>query len=189
MRVSMREIGGTEILAGAVGGKSALAKLVATTNREPKQPEPYFLDFANIEVATVSFLRESVMAFRDHVRGRRSKYYPVIANANETVEDELNELVRARGDVLASCKLDQSGDVTELVHIGELEPKQQLTFDLVQNIGETDAGELMRSHGQNEGVTHATAWNNRLAALVARGLLVEVSQGRTKRYRPLLGGI
>ena len=104
---------GNEYFGGALGGKSALAKLVATTNKEPKEPEPYFLDFVQVEVATVSFLRESVMAFRDHVRGRRSKYYPLVANANEMVEDELNELVKVRGDVLAACKLDEAGNVTD----------------------------------------------------------------------------
>jgi hypothetical protein len=42
----------------------------------------------------------------------------------------------------------------------------------------------MREHGESEGVKQ-TAWNNRLVALAAMGLVVELSEGRAKRYRPL----
>ncbi len=72
--------------------------------------------------------------------------------------------------------------------LGELDPKQRLTFDLVCEHGETDAGALMRSYGESEGLKHATAWNNRLASLASRGLVIEQSYGRAKRYRPLFAG-
>ncbi len=72
--------------------------------------------------------------------------------------------------------------------LGELDPKQRLTFDLVHERGETDAGALMRDFGESEGVKHTTAWNNRLASLAALGLIIEQSQGRSKRYRPLFEG-
>jgi hypothetical protein len=32
----------------------------------------------------------------------------------------------------------------------------------------------------------ATAWNNRLTSLAAKSLVVEILQGRTKKYRPVL---
>lgn len=86
-----------------------------------------------------------------------------------------------------ACVLDPAGSVTQAAPIGELDPKQRLTFDLVRKYGETDAGTLMRAYGEEEGTKHATAWNNRLSALAALGLVVEVSQGRAKRYRPLFG--
>lgn len=187
MKIGMRDLGGAGVLAGALNGKAALNRLLAATAAEPAAPKTLFLDFAGVEVATASFLRESVLAFRDLVRGRRSTFYPVIANANEAVRDELLELVRTRGDALMACTLDDAGTVRDAAPIGDLDPKQQITFDLVHTRGETDAGELMRAHGESEGVKHSTAWNNRLAALALRGLLVEVSQGRAKRYRPLFG--
>jgi len=93
--------------------------------------------------------------------------------------------MRSRRDVLMTCTLDAQGAVVHATPIGELDPKQKMTFDLVRERGETDAGELMRCCGESEGMKHTTAWNNRLAALAARGLLMEVSQGRAKRYRPL----
>lgn len=185
MKIDMGTVGGSSVLTGALNGKAALSRLVEATTAEPAKPEAIFLDFSGVEVATASYLRESVLAFRDLVRGRRSTFYPVIAGANDDVRDELAELMRTRGDVLMICTLDSAGNVVETGLIGDLDPKQRMTFDLVHERGETDAGELMRAYGESEGLKHTTAWNNRLAALAARGLLMEVSQGRAKRYRPL----
>jgi hypothetical protein len=95
MRIDMSVVGGGTVLAGALNGKAALSRLMAETTVEPLAPEPIFLDFSEVEVATASYLRESVLAFRDHVRNRQSTFYPVIANANEAVCDELAELTRA----------------------------------------------------------------------------------------------
>src|ERR1700730_11133033 len=147
MRIDMKRTGGSTVLAGASAGKRALAKLVASTVQEPFEPEPFFLDFLRIEVATASFLRESVLMLRNIVRGQRSNFYPVVANANADIRDELHELVNGqRSDVLIACNLSESGTVSDVVLIGDLEPVQRRTFDLVRKAGETDAGELMRAH-------------------------------------------
>jgi len=188
MRIDVQQVGGGTVLAGALHGRTVLNGFLAKTASEPFRPEPVFLDFQNVEVATASFLRESVLAFRDHIRGRHSPLYPVIANANNDVRDELLELVRSRGDILIVCNLTSGDRVEGAALLGELNPKQKVTFELVRQRGETDAGELMREFGEREGVTQTTAWNNRLSALAALGLIVEISQGRNKRYRPLFAG-
>jgi hypothetical protein len=188
MRIDLHRLGGGTMLAGALHGRTVLNALLAETASEPFWPEPVFLDFQNVEVATASFLRESVLAFRDHIRGRHSPLYPVIANANNNVRDELLELTRSRGDVLMVCNLLNEEQVERATLLGELNPKQRTTFELVRQRGETDASELMREYGEREGVTQTTAWNNRLSALAALGLIVEISQGRNKRYRPLFAG-
>lgn len=188
MRINMCTLGGGAILAGEMNGTAALSRLVAEMPTAPPAPESVFLDFRDVDIATASYLRSSVLAFRDMVRGRRSSLYPVIANINDAVRDEFALLMHERGDVFMTCTLDAAGDVIEAGLIGDLDPKQQLTFDLVHEHGETDAGELMRAYGDREQLRHTTAWNNRLAALAGRGLLMEVSQGRAKRYRPLFEG-
>ena len=187
MKISMASLtdGDGHVLAGAIRGRRALAKLLERTVRDPDQPEMVFLDFTGVDVATASFLRESVLSFRDTVRGHRSNFYPVIANASELVGDELKVLMVARGDVFMLCSLDDSGKPQHPHLIGKLDPKQHITFDLVQQHRETGAAELMREHGESEKTTVQTAWNNRLAALANLGLVVELSQGRAKRYRPL----
>lgn len=189
MRIDMDSIGGGPILAGALQGKAALARLLEAVPNEPEEPQPAFLDFGRVDVATASFLRESVVAFRNVIRNRASHYYPVISNANDSVRDELLELAAARGDVFMTCILAASGEVSGTALWGELEAKQRLTFDLVKQYGETDAGELMRAYGEREKTRHATAWNNRLSSLAALGLVVEMRSGRLKRYRPLFKGV
>jgi hypothetical protein len=185
----MKKVGGGKILAGALHGKEAFGALLKETASEPLLgPEPLFLDFSKVQVATASFLRESVLAFRDHVRGRRSGYYPVITNANAEVRDELTELTNNRGDALMVCTLTTDHCVQNVRLLGDLHPKQKITFDLVQERGETDASELMRDYGARERVNQTTAWNNRLSALASLGLVVEVSHGRNKRYRRLFAG-
>ena len=83
------------------------------------------------------------------------------------------------------CERNNDGMITDFFTIGQLDPKQQLTFDLVHQEGVTDAGALMERHGKDEGLKHATAWNNRLASLSLLGLIVELREGRAKRYKPL----
>jgi hypothetical protein len=183
MRLNLKDIARSDVLAGALNGKSMLMRLLEATMSEPAEPEPLFIDFCGIKVATASFLRESVLALRDIVRSRRSNFYPVVANPNEAVRDELVELAHSRGDVLMTCVLDDRDAVISTAPIGNLDPKQQMTFELVSERGETDAGELMRDNG--DGLKHATAWNNRLSALAYLGLIMEISRGRSKRYRPL----
>ena len=185
MKIDLLELCDNRVLAGALSGKATLNKLLAESTSEPSDPEPVFLEFSGIEVATASFLRESVLAFRDIVRGRRSQLYPVVANANDLICEELMELLRLRRDVLMTCVLTEGDEVVKASLLGQLDPKQSLTFDLVHTLGETDAGALMREYGKNEGVKYTTAWNNRLASLANLGIIVEQSQGRTKRYRPL----
>ncbi len=189
MRVSMEEIGQGNVLAGAMNGKTGLARLLERVGVEPETPQPFLLDFREVDVATASFLRESVVAFRDMIRGRDSHYYPVVANANDSIRDELLVLARARGDAFMTCNVANDGKISRAALIGNLEAKQRMTFDLVNEYGETDAGELMRQYGKREKTRHATAWNNRLSALASLGLIVEMRQGRLKRYRPLLQGV
>ena len=183
MRFRLRDLAGNEILAGAVAGRRILGVLLERIDGRPPEPEPVYLDFWGVEVATASFLRESILEFRDIVRRRWTNYYPVVANANDSVTEELSVLVAQR-DVLMLCTLDEKGRPSSPRLLGNLEPKQRVAFDLVRERGETDAVELMRSSQDREGVGQ-TAWNNRLAALSRLGLLMEMSDGRAKRYRPL----
>ena len=133
-------------------GRKIQAKLLKLTDKEPALPEPVFLDFAGISVATASFLTETVLDYRDAIRRRHSNFYPVVANANHVVEEELKVLVSSDVDVLMLCLLDEKR------LLGKLDPKQRLTFDLVQKRHETDAAELMREHRGTKAVKQ-TAWN------------------------------
>lgn len=185
MQIKVRDIAGTDVLAGARTGRRVLHAMLEHVDIDPKDPEPVYLDFLGVAVATASFLRESVLEFRDTVRRRWTWCYPVVANANDTITEELSVLIEPQRDVLMVCTLRADGCASEPRLIGELEPKQRITFDLVNHLGETDARELLRATNDSEHIRQ-TAWNNRLASLAKLGILMEFSQGRTKRYRPLL---
>ncbi len=187
MRIRLAEMNTGPVLAGAVNGRALLTRLLDATADEPREPEPLLLDFGDIDVATASFLRESLLTFRDVVRHRRSNFYPVVANAPKAVLEELAEVLEPRGDVMMTCKIHGDDSVADAELIGQLDPKQKLTFELVREHGETDARELMRDYGEREQLKHPTAWNNRLASLAGLGLIVELSEGRSKRYRRLFG--
>ena len=184
MRMRMRELVDSEVLAGAMTGRKTLQALLERIETDPRSPETVYLDFEGIEVATASFLRECILEFRDTVRRRWSNYYPVVANADDAIIEELSILLEPQRDVLMRCELDDNDMPRHPRLIGALEPKQQITFDLVRELGEADAGELMRTANGTENVGQ-TAWNNRLASLSRLGLLMEHSHGRAKRYRPL----
>jgi hypothetical protein len=192
MRIMMNRLledGDGTVLAGAINGRKALARLVEQTGPQPDGPMLVFLDFDGVAVATASFLSQSVFPFRNTVRESPSNLYPVIANPSNLVIEELKILVDERKDVLMLCNLDKDGNPHQARLLGKLDPKQRLTFDLVQQRGgETGAADLKKEHHGSESAPVQTAWNNRLAALANLGLLIESSQGRSKMYRPLFAG-
>lgn len=185
MHISMKHFDGSRVLAGALNGRKVFGKLLEKIAKEPEKPESVFLDFDGVQVATASFLRECVLEFRDSVRRRRSNFYPVVANINESISEELSILLAPQRDALLVCSLNCAGEPSSPRIIGALDPKQQVTFELLKKLGETDASEIMRRATESERIGQ-TAWNNRLASLARLGIAIEVSNGRTKRYRPLL---
>jgi hypothetical protein len=185
MIISMAERSGSHILAKATSGRFALRRLLEVAEIEPGGTTPMILNFAGVEVATASFLRECILGFRDAVRMRSSKFYPVIGNANDTVSEELNYLLTNKNDAMLACSVTGNRQISDLHLLGEIDPKHRQTFDLVVRLRETDASTLMRDHSDEDSITR-TAWNNRLATLSAMGLIIEVRHGRSKRYMPVL---
>lgn len=185
MIIDMADIAGANLLAGSLRGKMGLARLLEAATSEPDSPSAVFLDFGKIEIATASYLRESVFALKTLMRAQQSNHYPAIANANQVVVDEVAEVARSTSDAIISCLLSSDGRVTAPNIIGRLDPKQEMTFNAVQAQREADANLLMKMYGVQEKTTRTTAWNNRLASLVSRGVLREFTRGRAKTYRPL----
>jgi len=70
-----------------------------------------------------------------------------------------------------------------LALVGNLDPTQKQTLDLVCRLGSADAPGLAKKD-KSVGVT---AWNNRLATLNSKGLLREQRAGQAKVFKPVLG--
>ena len=85
---------------------------------------------------------------------------------------------------MLACTIDADGNPQNVEPIGRLEKVQKRTFELVVEKGEIGAVEAQSLFPEETATI--TAWNNRLAALAERGLVVELSRGRLKFYRPVL---
>lgn len=185
MQLSLHDLmDGQDVLFSAALGRACLAKLLAQVV-EPDMPSPLFLDFDRVTSATVSFLREGPLALREHLRSKGSNLYPAFANLNPAVADSLADFLISTRDALFACNLDTDGSVTNPRLVGQLDAKQQLTFEAVEQLGTATAPELAQQYEGPEPVG-VTAWNNRLATLAAKGLLMESQKGRSKAYTPTL---
>lgn len=186
MILKILDISENVILSGAVQGKAAFASLVAKAGSDPADPSALFLDFDGIELATASYMREAVSNLKSYFRATKSKHYPVLANISSEIEEEVFVLMEARKDAIVVCDLDHLGAPKNARTVGNLDPKQAVTYDIVNQLHEADAGTLMEKFGEAESTKSTTAWNNRLSGLAQRGLLKEYSRGRAKYYRTLI---
>jgi hypothetical protein len=171
------------MLAGKLDGKRMFLRILEAL---PALNEPTLViaNFKGVDVATSSFLTEGVLRLRDHLRLDRSPAYLVVANMTEKVSEELNDLLARSKDAMIACDLSATGEVNNPVLLGALEAKLGETFRLLKQKGSASAIEL---HGENDDdAIGPTAWNNRLNTLASKSLVMEVQDGRTKKYKPLL---
>jgi hypothetical protein len=184
--IRLIDLTGQDVLAGALAGAKLFASLAPLLPRDG-DPAPLVVDFSGISVATASFLRESVVAFKSFARSRRSSWYPVVGNAAEEIFEELDVVCQARSDAMLTCEFTSSGEVLATRLAGHLDPKQREAFDYVMSQSHCTARELMQATAtEAEKNSSPTAWNNRLNALVEKGVISESPLGRLKFYTPLL---
>jgi hypothetical protein len=184
LQITVRKPHKEPILAGRLDGKRTFLR--ALEELPPlSDPALAVLDFAGAELATSSFLSELVLPLREHLRLRRPPAYLVVANLSEKVREELDELLNRLGDALLTCEFSNRGKISSVKLVGKLDQKLLETLELVRQKGETSAVELYAGSTDSDDIG-PTGWNNRLAALASKSLIVEVPQGRTKKYRAIL---
>jgi anti-anti-sigma regulatory factor len=180
--ISMLQAGEEPVLAGRLAGKRAFLRILEQL-ASASMPALVVLDFRLVDIATSSFISEAIFPLRDHLN--RLSGYIVLANLSDHVREELEELLRRSSDALIACSMGRDRRISNVELVGRLDQKLQETFDLVIQKGETSAVELHTESRRSEKIG-ATAWNNRLATLAAKSLLVEIPHGRAKRYRLVL---
>jgi len=186
LRLSVRELAKDEALGGAEHGAHLFAKAIPLLAAS-RETGPVFLDFDGIALATASYLRESVLALRDYCRRNRPEVQVVVANACPVVLEELEFLLTRLRDAMTVCRLDQRGRASEPKVIGVLDEKQAVTLHAVLELGGADASTLTRKF-KSEKIT-TTGWNNRLAGLADKGILIESRRGKSKLYKPIVEGL
>lgn len=168
---------GRQFLSG-LAGRRIYPRLIASIDKQAK-PTPVFLDFAGLS-ASGSFFSQAVLPLR--IYARRMDGYIVVCNLDEESRDELAWLLDVTPDAIFICNLDEDGTISEPRWIGNLEEKQLFTLRAVEEETQTDATHLSEKYKD----VQATGWNNRLATLSQKGLLMEFRSGRSKTYRPVL---
>lgn len=170
------------ILAGRVEGENARRRLLSALS-PITVPTLVVLEFRPVELVTASYLDEVTLKFRTQLV--REPAYPVAVNLSDKVLDEFEYLLHRAGDAFLVCQRLESGVLSKPRVLGVLEAKLKQTYELVKSKGEASATELHAEFCDEEKVG-PTAWNNRLNMLAAKGLLLEIPQGRAKKYQPIL---
>jgi len=165
-------------LTGVARARHLLAKLIAwTADEAPKGT--LVLDFTGIADASASFLREAILAFRDYVRAYQPDVFPVLANIADTVREEFDTLLKARGEAMPACRLDAGDKPVEATIIGVLEPSLSQTLDMIRDRGQLALGDLPTE-------TKSTTWSNRIASLIRQGFVVPIPEPNKRVYRYVL---
>ncbi len=172
------------ILAGRLSGKRTFLRVLEEIPSFTA-PTLLILDFRGVELATSSFLSEAVLPLRDHLRFRRPPAYVVVANLADKVAEEFDELLIRTSDAILACDIRANGDIAHVRLVGKLEEKLLETFNLIRQKGTASAVELHAELRESDGIG-PTAWNNRLSVLTSKSFVMEIAQGRTKKYQSVL---
>jgi hypothetical protein len=165
-------------LTGVARARQLLAKLIAwTADEAPKGT--LIIDFTGIADASASFLREAILAFRDYVRAYQPELFPVLANIAANVREELDTLLKARGEAMPACRIDDAGRAVDADIIGALEASLSQTLAMIRERGPLALSDL-------PGETKASTWSNRLANLIRQGFIVPIPEANKRVYRYVL---
>lgn len=184
MTLDIYHLAGKKVLGGSIPGRQLFSELISRVPSSTNS-EACFLDFAKIQLATGSYLRESVLALQRWGLDRKPSLFAVVANANSDILEELEFVLADCGGAIWVCALGKDSRIGSCNVIGKFDEIQRQTFELVRARGEVDAPTLARETVNGRRVNQ-TAWNNRLAALASRGLLTERQNNKTKIYRLVL---
>ena len=168
-------------LTGVSRARQLLAKLILWMAAESPKGT-LILDFSDVDSASASFLRESILAFRDYSRAYQPDLFPVLANIRDAVREEFDILLKDRGEAIPGCRLDASGMPIDPEVLGILNPGLRQTLDLIRERGLLTLTDLRESSEQ----TKPTTWSNRIASLIKQGFVVPVQEPNKRVYRFVL---
>jgi hypothetical protein len=143
------------------------------------------IDFDGVGAASASFLRESVLAFRDYARGYQPEVFPVVANLNDEIREEFALLLRSRGEAILCCRVDDAGQIVDVQVLGALDSSLERTLDAIKERGAVSLAEL-RSLPDD---AKASTWSNRLASLIRQGFVVPSPNQKRRQYRFVLADV
>jgi hypothetical protein len=163
---------------GVSRARQLLAKLIEWSAAESPKGI-VIIDFEDVPVASASFLRESILAFRDYVRQYQPDVFPVIANVSDAVHEEFDILLRDRGEAMLGCSY-ENGEAVAPIILGDLDPALGSTLEIIREKGPVTLADLPDT-------TKASTWSNRLASLLKLGFIATSPEATKRAYRFVLG--
>ncbi len=178
--ILVSELAGSRNLAGASAGKAWFQE--ARSRLESGPPGWHAIDFKGVEIATVSWLREAVVALKRFAAVLRPDIYLVAVNLSALVSEELAVALDATNNVMIASDRFAESVVCESTVLGRLDPALRETLDVIQELPESNAPVLAKL------LPHVglSAANNRLASLEEKGILMSEKRGRKRIYRPVM---
>ena len=191
------------LAAGAGLGAEHFSSICAQIAAVPTLPgieTAVFLDFADIEDATPSYIKATVLALHQTGRlfagvlthneaielGSRIQKLNVVVgilNATPAVQTCIHEVFALRGLGIL-CGTDRQNDrFGSAILLGEVEPKIAHTLVVTSSFTDFTAPELQKQVTDED--TSVNGWNNRLAEVHRHRLIRRRSEGRALRFFPL----
>jgi DNA-binding transcriptional ArsR family regulator len=178
--ILVTEIAKSTELAGAADGAAWF--LAARQQFDGAAAGMHLIDFQGVRLATVSWLREAVLALRKYASVMRPDILLVVANLAPLVREEFEVALEATGNLFIDLGRSTGSGFDGAVLMGTLDPALRETLTAVDGKAEFDASLVCRLLGS----LAPSAANNRLAALELKGILTSSRRGRTRVYRPLV---
>ena len=174
------ELAGSSNLAGASAGREWF--LAARSLIESGPPGWHAIDFKDVEIATVSWLREAVVELKRVSAVLRPDIYLVAVNLSELVREELAIALEATNNVMIASDLLADSTVHQPTVLGRLDSALRETLKAIEQLPESDAPMLAKVVPD----LGLSAANNRLASLEEKGILTSEKRGRKRIYRPVM---
>lgn len=145
----------------------------------------FVLDFTGIRIATVSWLREAVIALLRYAATMKPDLVVVASNLSDLVREELQVALDATGTVMIEAATSSTEELVNPTLLGHLDQALSETLTVVAGEQSFDAPFVCKA------LPHvgASAANNRLASLEAKNILRSHRTGRSRVYRPVLEGL
>jgi hypothetical protein len=183
-RIKVREITGSDTLAGKCGGSRDFLKLMAAVEDSP-EGSTVILDWTGVEVATASYFGATfVRLLRMTMAGDMDRYL-VLTGLNRTCLDELKLALELQGLVALLGDRGKNGAIESLQFFGTMEPAYVQTFAEVQKARGVSASELHKRQVPTHNPIGKTGWINRLSNLHRLRLVRKQKVGREFVFKPV----
>lgn len=181
--ISLLASTGRSELAGATDGSAWYQAARSLIDGAPEGA--FVVDFAGIRIATVSWLREALIALLKYAGTMKPDLVLVVANLSDLVMEELQVALDATGTVMIVASFSPPADIAAPRVLGHLDPSLRETLMAVGDQQSFDAPLVCKA------LPHvgASAANNRLVSLEAKNILRSHRSGRSRVYRPVMEGL